>query len=81
MSLGQQPQMSSSFITGSQLSKFLIESSKVMSQPTMTSVVLIVDRDTIPGGSSSLQKSVLVSHLALTDAYVLGDWKWNWANQ
>jgi hypothetical protein len=28
-----------------------------------------------------LQKSVLVSHLALTDAYVLGDWKWNWANQ
>jgi len=67
--------MSSSFSTGSQLSKFLIESSKVMSQPAKTSMVLIVDRDKIPGGASSLQKSILVSHLALAAAYVLEGWK------
>lgn len=66
--------------TSSQLSKFLIESSKVMSQPAKTSMVLIVDRDKIPGGPSSLQKSILVSHLALAAAYVLEGWNWNWAN-
>jgi len=46
-----------------------------MSQPGMTSMVLIVDRDKIPGGASSLQKSILGSHLALAVAYVLGGWK------
>jgi hypothetical protein len=71
MNLGQQPQMSSSFSTGSQLSKFLSESSKVMSQPAKTSMVLIVNRDKTPGGASSVQKSILVSHLALVAAYVL----------
>jgi hypothetical protein len=75
MKLGQQPQMSSSFSTGSQFSKFLSESSKVMSQPAMTSMVLVVDRDKIPGGASSVQKSILISHLALTAAYVPGGWK------
>jgi hypothetical protein len=77
MNLGQQPQMSSSFSTDSQLSKFLSESSKVMSQPGMTSMVLIVDRDKIPGGASSFQKSILGSHLSLAAAYVLGGWKLN----
>jgi len=38
-------------------------------------MVLIVDRDKIPGGASSLQKSILVSHLALAAAYVLEGWK------
>ena len=75
MHLGQQPQMSSSFSTGSQLSKFLNESSKVMLQPSKTSVVLTVDRDKIPGGASSLQNSVLVSHLVVAAAYVPGGWK------
>lgn len=55
MNLGQQSQMSSSFSTGSQLSKFLGESTKVMSQPAKTCMVMIVDRDKISGGASSVQ--------------------------
>jgi len=46
-----------------------------MSQPAKSSMVPTVDRDKIPDGASSLQKSVLFSHLALAAAYMLGGWK------
>jgi hypothetical protein len=73
MKLGQQPQLSLAFSAGSQLSKLFDELSNVMSQPAKTSLslVLTADSDKDPGGASSLQKSVLVNHLAVAAADVL----------
>lgn len=61
MIFGHQPQLSSTFSAGPKLSKFFVESSKVMSQSATTcaNMVLTAESDKNPGGASSMQKSVL----------------------